>query len=230
MTKARKARKGQRPQLSKQEQKALIAQQSLLTEGPAYQKGDGLPLVIFILSAPGRYEKLAGHPAAARSGDNLNDLIGELHQRRPDLFPYPDKTYYGIVNVWPEVEYLEETRRSEATPAEVRQPHIVNRLARAIQPYPVAIALGNKAREGLDRVDEDAYTGHRVTTRHPAQRGINHFKTAHTDKDLAHRDRIRQWADDILGQLPPAPATPAGAAGASRARASTAAPAAPRST
>lgn len=87
--------------------------------------------VAFVLSCPGRYEELAGHPAAGNTGKSLQLLIDRLGTNisLPDLA----RVHITITNAWPDIEYKGKTGRSEATGAEVNRSDNIMRLADELQ-------------------------------------------------------------------------------------------------
>lgn len=90
-----------------------------------FSKGEQSRVAI-VLSCPGRYELDKGYPAAGATGTILKLLLQELEMRlgRNDL----NRKNITITNAWPNVEFHERTRRSEASNSEVLELQNIERL------------------------------------------------------------------------------------------------------
>jgi hypothetical protein len=117
-----------------------------------------------VFSCPGRFEEIAGHPAARTTGRNLEMLLSLLSKElnRTDL----ERSNVTITNAWPNVEYKEKTGRSEATLAEITAPENLKRLREELdQVTELVIFCGERARAAgrllnLRRNPRFVYIGH----------------------------------------------------------------------
>lgn len=100
--------------------------------------------IAIVLSCPGRYEMIAGYPAAKTTGANLDKLLELLCEKlnRLDI----TRANITITNSWPHVEFLKLTGRSEPTKQEIIQPHNIARLSKELGNVTDFILLcGNRA-------------------------------------------------------------------------------------
>ena len=164
---------------------------------PSFRKGDkpGIKTTI-ILSAPGQREKNAKRPAAGQTGKTLQAAIGEWHRADPVHFPSSQLDDYTIMNSVNKVHYMELTRTTEGTEAEVREPQNLERFSRVLSDSTTVVALGRKAQLAII---ESGFSGTMYTASHPSLRSLNTTYTS--DKPTPSeksRDRIGQWAADVL--------------------------------
>jgi hypothetical protein len=107
--------------------------------------------VAVVFSCPGRHEEEAGYPAAKGTGRNLNLLLSLLAEAlgRSDL----TRENVTITNVWPEVEYLGKTGRSEASVKEITAPANLQRLQQELDEVTdFVIFCGDRARKAARRL------------------------------------------------------------------------------
>lgn len=141
---------------------------------PHFSRGSS-NAVAFVFSCPGRVEKLCRHPAAGRTGRNLEALLEVISTMYPGLrLTRKDIT---ISNAWDQVEYLSETGRTEASDEQVRSIQNIERLAGEILHVTgLVVFCGDKARLAATEIDTKgllsnaprfAYLGHLGT------RGLN---------------------------------------------------------
>lgn len=99
----------------------------------------------FVFSCPGKHEQRAGHPAAGKTGRNLELLLAVMSARLGHAALVRDCV--TITNAWPQVEYEELTGRSEATTLEILEATNIARLAGELQHVSHLIVFcGEKAR------------------------------------------------------------------------------------
>lgn len=97
---------------------------------PHYARGKN-DAIAFVFSCPGRLERDCGHPAAGTTGRNLEQLLRLIATRRSDQSP--TRADITIANAWHKVEFEGETRRTEASDAEVLSGQNIARLARELE-------------------------------------------------------------------------------------------------
>ncbi|MBF8766304.1 hypothetical protein IR009_13845 [Pseudomonas putida] len=164
---------------------------------PAFRKGDkpGIKTTI-ILSAPGQREKAAKRPAAGQTGKTLQAAIGVWHRADPVRFPSDQLDDYTIMNSVSKVHYMELTRTTEGTEAEVREPQNLERIRRELSDSTTVVALGKKAQLAIR---ESGFSGTMYTASHPSLRSLNiTYKSDKSTPSEKSQDRIGQWAADVL--------------------------------
>lgn len=105
--------------------------------------------VAFVFSCPGRYEEVAGGPAAKVTGKNLSSLLGKLGNaiNKSGL----DRKDITITNAWARVEYEKKTGRSEATKSEIVSSANIARLrAELVGVTELVVCCGDKAKIAVD--------------------------------------------------------------------------------
>ena len=106
--------------------------------------------VAFVFSCPGRYEQIAGHPAAKVTGTNLSKLLAKLNTslNRKDL----SKREITITNSWNKVEYEKLTGRSEATDREILDSINISRLNSELKGITeFIVCCGNKSKIAIEQ-------------------------------------------------------------------------------
>jgi hypothetical protein len=114
---------------------------------PHFSKGSSHAYA-FVFSCPGKQEEDAMHPAAGKTGRNLEALLQLLSARlgRTTL----TRGCITITNAWPQVEHQERSGRSEATGIEIRNRSNIDRLANELRHITEMIVFcGGKAEVAL---------------------------------------------------------------------------------
>lgn len=161
-----------------------------------YQHGNKKCKVAFVFSCPGSKEEDARHPAAGRTGDNLNSALVLLSTKYPYYFPWKTKDQYRITNAWPRVEYNLQTGRTEARKRELRQEDNLRRLRRELQGMRTIVACGRKACFTLGFLKHDMFSACVIEARHLSSQALNTWKV----NGLAFRnqdERIQAWVKFI---------------------------------
>jgi len=151
----------------------------------------------FVFICPGRFEAQRGYPCAAGTGANLARALAVLHERRPKLFPSPDRAQYVVTNSWDIVEYLDLTGRSVPTLEEVLQGPNLQRLAREVAGLGTVVACGAQAHAAVRALRQaGASTATIAEARHLSQRSVNMIPGASNTAG-----RIALWCEGVLAQL-----------------------------
>lgn len=158
-----------------------------------------------VLSAPGRHEVCAGHPAAKQTGRNLQRALPILCSRRPDIFPSENLFDYRIVNASEIPEYDAATGRSEASDPEIRDPANIKRFRRQVKGSQFLVLLGDK---GLLVARASGVGGIWLTASHPSLRVLNRGKAYRLPRNgdgMTPREkadaRIAIWAEILLASI-----------------------------
>lgn len=157
-----------------------------------YIKGE-LDRVAFVFSCPGRYEEIAGEPAAKTTGQNLNFLIDLLSQSSEFLgLQRKDCT---ITNSWSEVEYPSLTDRSEATDDEILSDENLVRLKRELpSEIQVVVCFGEKAKLAVTRLDL-APAVKVLHLHHLSTRGLNSIKSDVNKNLILSAEKLKASGD-----------------------------------
>lgn len=151
----------------------------------------------FVFICPGRFEAQRGYPCAAGTGANLARVLVELHRRDPRRFSSARRADYVVTNAWPQVEYPALTGRSVPTPAEVLQPHNLDRLAAELAGLRWVVACGTQAHEAVRALrDSGRLAAEAAYERHLSQRAINSLRGA-TDTP----GRVALWCASVVQQF-----------------------------
>ncbi len=167
------------------------------TASPAYRPGDN-PAVrtTIVLSAPGNAEARAGRPAAGQTGKNLQLAIEELSRRNPQRFPSDKLDDYTLINAVPAIHSANTTGRTEGRDDEIKKPENIRRLQKVINGADCVVALGKKAETAVTAA---GYNGPVFKSLHPSMQAINRqYKSKKKTPKARNRDRIQQWARDVL--------------------------------
>ncbi len=171
-------------------------------ESPAYQHGRDDARLGIVLSAPGRAEEKAGHPAAGQTGRTLDATLVELNRLDPRTFPYRSRLDCRVVNASPDIHYVARTGSSEATDADILTPANLARLARALDGLETVLALGRKADLAVRRC---GFAGTVLTAFHPSMQAINRVYQVSGETPAARNaERVALYARDILKGRQPA--------------------------
>jgi len=130
--------------------------------------------VAFVFSCPGRYEQIAGHPAAKVTGTNLSKLLTKLNTslNRNDL----SKREITITNAWNKVEYEKLTGRSEAKDSEILGSINISRLNGELKGITeFIVCCGNKSKTAIEKcnISENVTI---LYLEHLGTRGLNTIK------------------------------------------------------
>lgn len=164
---------------------------------PAFRKGDknGIKTTI-ILSAPGQREKTAKRPAAGQTGKTLQAAICVWHRADPIDFPSSQLDDYTIMNSVSKVHYMGLTGTTEGTEEEVREPQNLERIRRELSDSTTVVALGKRAQLAIR---ESGFSGTVYTASHPSLSNLNTtYTSGKATPSEKNRDRIEQWADEVL--------------------------------
>ena len=117
---------------------------------PHFSKGSA-DTYAFVFSCPGKYEESAMHPAAGKTGCNLETLLELLSARLEQ--EALTRRCVTITNAWSQVEYQEHSGRSEATDVQIRSEANIGRLARELQHVTeMIIFCGSKAKVAFNEL------------------------------------------------------------------------------
>lgn len=149
--------------------------------------------VAFVFSCPGRYEEVAGEPAAKVTGKNLSSLLGKLGiaLNKNDL----DRRNITITNAWSRVEYEKKTGRSEATTSEIISDVNIARLrSELVGVTELIVCCGEKAKIAVDAccLSENVKV---VFIKHLSTRGLNSIKTDISGVEIPPAKSIKSQGD-----------------------------------
>lgn len=164
---------------------------------PAFRKGDHLDIkTAIILSAPGQKEESAGRPAAGQTGKTLQEAICVWHTVDPMNFPSNKLDNYTIMNSVSTVHYMKLNGTTEGTEKEVRNPQNIERIRLELSDSTTVVALGKRAQLAIK---ESGFSGTMYTANHPSLSSLNTtYKSGELTPSQRSRDRIGQWAVDVL--------------------------------
>lgn len=172
-----------------------------------YNPGRSDNKVAFVLSCPGQFEEACGRLVAKQTGENLEELIKRLHNRRPDIFKYTDRYDYRLTNSSNIVHYDALDGRSEPTESEIRIPDNIKRLTRELQDIDYIIACGRKAQFVIDicHNQNNQFEGKTIINIvHMGNRGINSMKLLDPTlqgRKVSKPERIDYLADKIIDDI-----------------------------
>lgn len=149
--------------------------------------------VAFVFSCPGRYEEIAGKPAAEVTGKNLSSLLDKLKiaLKKNDL----DRRNITITNAWSRVEYKQRTGRSEATTSEIVSDANIARLrTELVRVTELVVCCGDKARIAVDACDLSKNVKV-VFIKHLSTRGLNSIKTDVNGEKIRSAKELRSQGD-----------------------------------
>lgn len=149
--------------------------------------------VAFVFSCPGRYEEVAGEPAAKVTGKNLSILLGKLGiaLNKSDL----DRRNITITNAWSRVEYEKKTGRSEATTSEINSDANIARLrSELVGVTELVVCCGDKAKIAVDAccLSENVKV---VFIKHLSTRGLNSIKIDISGVEILPAKSIKSQGD-----------------------------------
>lgn len=135
------------------------------------ERGTGRNVVI--ASCPGQAEEAAGMPFAGQTKSTYEEFAGQMG-------PEWGRGSAHILEATERVEYRKKTGRTEATPAEVRQPENLARLASQIPAdADNIVALGKNAGIAVDALREAGMlpeSARTATSRHIGFQGLNQIR------------------------------------------------------
>lgn len=149
--------------------------------------------VAFVFSCPGRYEEVAGEPAAKVTGKNLSNLLGKLGiaLNKSGL----DRRNITITNAWSRVEYEKKTGRSEANTSEIISEENIARLrSELIGVTELVVCCGDKAKISVDAcgLSENVKV---IFMKHLSIRGLKSIKMDISGAEILPAEAIKSQGD-----------------------------------
>lgn len=149
--------------------------------------------VAFVFSCPGRYEEVAGKPAAKVTGKNLSSLLRKLGYNL-NINGLSRKNI-TITNAWSRVEYKNKTGRSEADVSEITSNNNISRLRSELMGVSeLIVCCGDKAKMavGACNIPEEVKI---AFIEHLGTRGLNSIKKDIDGADIVSADVLKQQGD-----------------------------------
>lgn len=159
---------------------------------PAFQLGLLKNGTTLVLAAPGLDEAAAGHPAAGRTGTNLDLILAQACVAAPESFPSADRRDYRIVNA---VSLILHGDRTLPRVSEIEDAGNKARLRRQLAGPRTIAAFGPHAARAVRAIDlePDFCTGH------PGLKGLNQLPVPDgTPPAEATRIRLRLLGDALI--------------------------------
>jgi len=168
-----------------------------------YQKGEKNKYA-FVFSCPGKTERCKNKPASGQTGKNLEIVLIYLRESGFHGFTREDIT---ITNVWPNVEFKNETKRTEASFKEIVNPENINRLIKELENVEDAIIFcGEKAQSAIESIRNGLKKSVKIIKiRHLSLQSINNIKIPNdTNIKLSkerNEKRLKKVTEIILNDL-----------------------------
>lgn len=164
--------------------------------------------ICFVFSCPGREELIKNLPCQGSTGDNLNNLLSILSNKRMDLFFSSKKDGYDILNATTIVHFKNLDGKTEGTKKEITKENSkIDNYVKTNKNLKYVILFGRKAKLLKDIVGEDKT----IESVHLGYQSINHINkdengkeiNAKTVSDSKNRTakRLKKIAYDILKQI-----------------------------
>ena len=166
--------------------------------------------VCFVLLCPGQEELIAGAPCQGKTGQNLNELLEILNEKKGDIFLHKEKKEYTIINATTVVHIEAFDGDKPAIKEEIKnEAEEIREFIRENENIEYAILCGEDA-QGLENVfnDKNITT---IKTRHLGFKGINQIDKDKEGKEINEANypkaeertkaRLNAIANDIIKQI-----------------------------
>lgn len=161
---------------------------------PHFEPGTKNEIAV-VFSCPGKEEQRAGKPAAGKTGTNLVLLLGLLNERSDLEFTREAIT---ITNAWDQIEYKNETGRSEAKLSEIYASDNLQRLTNELNHINrLIICSGEKAYNAVGKIKD--LLNKKVTIvkiRHLGYQSLNQISTDMKGNEILSVKKIKQNGDE----------------------------------
>jgi hypothetical protein len=162
----------------------------------------------FMLSAPGRYEKISGRPAAKTTGNNLESLIEILNSNLPNIFPHKDRYSYRITNAEKKIHYKTKTNDTEGRDKDILSDSNIDRILSETTGIKYLFCLGDKASLTIEKLKEKGFEGKIYSDIHIGMKSLNFNIKKDVDGNVIQKGekgntqkRIQVVANRIIHQL-----------------------------
>ena len=170
------------------------------TKRVSYQKGVPNNPTAFVFSCPGQEEMNFGNVCQGTTGVNLSMVLKICHEKRPDVFPYPNKSDYLITNASDLVHYMALTNDTEASDEEILAKDNLDRLRNELSSKKTVICMGERAKKAVSSANISARTVY--FAHHLSNQKLNRtMPNSSFDENLSPEERRKARLEFIANEL-----------------------------
>lgn len=170
------------------------------TKRVSYQKGVSNNPTAFVFSCPGQEEMNFGNVCQGTTGVNLSMVLKICHEKRPDVFPYPNKSDYLITNASDLVHYMALTNDTEASDEEILAKDNLDRLRNELSSKKTVICMGERAKKAVSSANISARTVY--FAHHLSNQKLNRtMPNSSFDENLSPEERRKARLEFIANEL-----------------------------